>query len=316
MKKQFTPRTRLYSIRHCKQFAPFKKYVIAPRPYAALMQVYSIKNLAWFYPINVLDTADSLNKMRTRAENGSFFYIPLKRKNTGVYAFIIGGGAPFVLIMPGGGYGDVCSLVEGYSTALRFNALGYNAFIVNYTVGKIADSTYPAEDVAAALGYIFAHCGKWNVGPNYAVCGFSAGGHLAACWGTKGLGYAKYGLKRPEAEILCYPVITMGEYTHIGSRKNLLGARAGDINAQNAYSVEKQVTGDYPPAFIWQCREDNVVPFKNSLFMAEALKDHGVPYELMPVEGNVHGWGAAAGTPAEDWMERAVKFWKENGEKQ
>lgn len=316
MEKPFTPRTRLYSIRHCKQFAPFKKYVIAPRQFATVMQVYSIKNLAWFYPVNAQDTAEALNKMRLRTEDGSFFYIPLKRRDTGVYAFIIGNGAPFVLIMPGGGYGDVCSLIEGYSTALRFNALGYNAFVVNYTVGKIANSTCPAEDVAVALRYIFAGCGKWNVGQRYAVCGFSAGGHLAACWGTKNLGYAKYGLKKPEAEILCYPVITMGEYTHIGSRKNLLGERVDDKNAQKAYSIEKQITYGYSPTFIWQCKEDNVVSFKNSLLMAEALKAHGVPYELMTVEGSVHGWGAAVGTPAEGWMERAVTFWKEKGAKQ
>lgn len=316
MKKQFTPRTRLYRIRHCKQFAPFKKYILAPRQFAALMQVYSIKNLARFYPVNAQDTADALNQMRLRAEDGSFFYAPLKRKDTGVYAFIIGRGAPFVLIFPGGGYGDVCSLVEGYSTALKFNALGYNAFIVNYTVGKMADSTYPAEDAAAALEYICAHCGKWNVGQSYAVCGFSAGGHLAACWGTQSLGYKKYGLKKPDAEILCYPVITMGEYTHIGSRKNLLGANAENETAQNAYSVEKQITDDYPPTFIWQCKNDKVVPFQNSLFMETALKDRGIEYEFMPVEGTAHGWGAAAGTPAESWIERAVKFWKENGEKQ
>ena len=90
MKKQFTPRTRLYRIRHCKQFAPFKKYILAPRQFAALMQVYSIKNLARFYPVNAQDTADALNQMRLRAEDGSFFYAPLKRKDTGVYAFIIG----------------------------------------------------------------------------------------------------------------------------------------------------------------------------------------------------------------------------------
>lgn len=71
--KQFTPSTRLYSIRHCKQFAPFKKYMIAPRKFAALMQVYSIKNLAWFYPVNAQDTAEALNKMRVRAQDGSFF---------------------------------------------------------------------------------------------------------------------------------------------------------------------------------------------------------------------------------------------------
>lgn len=310
--KPFTPNSRVYRIRHCKQFAPFKKYVVAPRQIATLMQVYSIQNLSWFYPLNAQDTADTLNKMRSRIDEGSLFYTPFKKKDTGIYAFLIGSGAPFVLLFPGGGYGDVCSLVEGYSTALKLNAAGYNVFIVNYTVGKMKSPTEPAEDVASALSYIFAHCSEWNVGIDYAVCGFSAGGHLAATWGTKTLDYQKYGLKKPEAVILCYPVITVGEFTHVGSRKNLLGAHAQDKETQDAYSIEKQVEEEYPPTFIWQCKNDSVVPFQNSLLMKESLQKHGVPYELMAVEGTVHGWGAGVGTPAEGWIEKAVQFWKQN----
>lgn len=248
--KPFTPNTSLYRIRHCKEFASFKKYIIAPRQIAALMQVYAIKNLSWFYPINASDTVDALNQMRSRIDEGSLFYAPFKKKDTGVYAFLIGNGAPFVVLLPGGGYGDVCSLIEGYSTALKFNASGYNVFIVNYTIGKMTHPTEPAEDVAAALSYIFDHCSKWNVGTDYAVCGFSAGGHLAATWGTKTLGYQKAGFKKPEAVILCYPVVTMGEFTHVGSRKNLLGVHAQETDAQEAYSIEKQVDEGYPPTFI------------------------------------------------------------------
>lgn len=190
------------------------------------MQVYSIKNLSWFYPLNAQDTADTLNQMCSCIDEGRIFYTPFKKKDTGVYAFLIGNGAPFVLLFPGGGYGDVCSLVEGYSAALKLNAAGHNVFIVNYTVGKMKSPTEPAEDVASALSYLFAHCPEWNVATDYAVCGFSAGGHLVATWGTKTLGYPKYGLKKPEAVILCYSVITMGEFTHAGSRKNLLGVHA------------------------------------------------------------------------------------------
>ena len=119
--------------------------MVAPRQIATLMQVYSIKNLSWFYPLNAQDIADTLNQMRSRIDEGRIFYTPFKKKDTGVYAFLIGNGAPFVLLFPGGGYGDVCFLVEGYSTALKLNAAGYNVFIVNYTVGKMKSPTEPAE---------------------------------------------------------------------------------------------------------------------------------------------------------------------------
>lgn len=308
--KVFTPRTRLYRVRHCKQFKTFKKYILAPRRVAVVMQPYSIKRLTWMFPLNVSDTVDTLNIMRARAEAGSIFYSPLARKDTGVYGFIIGKNAPFVLIMPGGGYGDVCSLIEGYSVALKFNALGYNAFIVNYTVGKIARYTYPADDVAESLRFILSNREKWKVGENYAVCGFSAGGHLAACWGTDALGYKNYGLTKPQVVILAYPVITMGEYTHKGSRKNLLGKYCAAAALRERYSVERQIAPSYPPTFIWQCKNDNVVPFENSLAMARALQNNGVPYEFMPVEGCAHGWGLAKGTAADGWLEKAVRFWK------
>lgn len=312
MKDKFTLNSSLYSVRHCKQFAPFKKYIISPRAFAAVMQVYSIKNLQWFYPINAKNTAETLNEMRRRTDEGTFFYVPFPRKDTGVYCCLIGAGAPFVLIFPGGGYGDVCSLVEGYSTAFGFNKLGFNAFIVNYTVGKIARSEYPAEDAAEALMFILKNSKSQNVGREYAVCGFSAGGHLAACWGTEVLGARRYGLPAPQAVFLSYPVITMGQYGHKGSTKRLLGKRWRDEVMRARYSVEKLVTNSYPPTFIWQCKNDKVVPFKNSLLMAEALKRRGVPYSLMPVEGSVHGWGAATGTPAEGWINGAAKFWKDN----
>ena len=244
-----------------------------------------------------------------------FFYVPFSRKDTGLYAFLLDREAPFVLIMPGGGYGDVCSLIEGYSTALKFNALGVHALIVNYSVGKIANCTDPADDVAEALRFALAKREEWKLRESYAVCGFSAGGHLAACWGTDALGYRRYGLPRPEAVILAYPVVTAGSATHPGSMKRLFGKRAKEEELYELYSVEKQVTADYPPTFLWQCKGDTVVPFANSLLMVEALEKCGVPHLFMPVEGTAHGWGAGVGTAASGWIGKAFAFWKNAQEK-
>ena len=315
MERPFGPNTRLYAIRHCRQFRNFRKYVLAPRQFAAFMQVYRLADLRWFYPLHAQDTADALNVMRCRAEEGSFFYVPFSRKDTGLYAFLLDREAPFVLIMPGGGYGDVCSLIEGYSTALKFNALGVHALIVNYSVGKIANCTDPADDVAEALRFALAKREEWKLRESYAVCGFSAGGHLAACWGTDALGYRRYGLPRPEAVILAYPVVTAGNATHPGSMKRLFGKRAKEEELYELYSVEKQVTADYPPTFLWQCKGDTVVPFANSLLMVEPLEKCGVPHLFMPVEGTAHGWGAGVGAAASGWIGKAFAFWKNAQEK-
>ena len=120
-----------------------------------------------------------------------FLYPIQKKKDMGVYVFVVDNGAPFALLFPGGRYGDVCSLVEGYSTALKLNDFGYNTFIVNYTIGKMTHPTEPIDDVPAALAYIFDHCKEWKAANRCALCGFSAGGHLAATWGTENPGLSK-----------------------------------------------------------------------------------------------------------------------------
>lgn len=186
--KEFTLNSSLYSIRHCKEFSSFRKYILCPRQIRILMQVYRLKNLRWFYPLNPQTTADALNEMRKRIQNGECLFYPLKEKDTGIYPFIIGDNKPFVLILPGGGYGDVCSLIEGYTVAIQLNKLGYNAFIGMYRVGKDAHYPNPQDDVANMIHFILDHAKEMHVDPSkYAVCGFSAGGHLAASWGFKRL---------------------------------------------------------------------------------------------------------------------------------
>ena len=105
--KQFSPNSFIWSVRHCKEFRPFKKYVVCPRNFAAVMQVYKIKNLQWFFALNAQVTAEALNEMRGRIAGGEEVYHPLSGKHAAVYSFVIGQNKPFVLVLPGGGYADV-----------------------------------------------------------------------------------------------------------------------------------------------------------------------------------------------------------------
>lgn len=69
---------------------------------------------------------------------------------------------------------------------------------------------------------------------------------------------------RPDLGILCYAVITMGEFTHQGSKRNLLGANPSPELIE-LLSDERQVTADTPPTFVWHTFEDTAVPVENSL---------------------------------------------------
>lgn len=229
---------------------------------------------------------------------------------TGLYAFPVQGSRRFLLIIPGGGYYNVCSFIEGFPFAQRCNELGISAFVLQYRSSSGAHYPNPQEDAAQAVRYILANRDVFGLeGGDYAVLGFSAGGHLAASFCTEQLGYGRFGVPRPQAALLGYPVVTMTDLTHDGSRQNLLAEDAEKETLRNLYSVEKQITDAYPPTFLWNCAEDSVVPAENSAVLEAALRRCGVAvtHEIFP--GNVHGWGMADNTPAQGWFDRAISFW-------
>ncbi len=235
------------------------------------------------------------------------------KERTGLFAFPVEGAEKFLLIVPGGGYFNVCSFVEGFPIAQRCVELGISAFILQYRCSGSAHYPNPQEDAAQAVRFILASRERFGLkGADYAVCGFSAGGHLAASFGTESLGYARFGVPRPQAELLGYPVITMGDLAHQGSRENLLKEDAGDPALREQWSVEKQATGNYPPTFLWNCAADDCVPAENSAMLEAALTRCGVPVRHEVFPGTVHGWGLGDGTAAEGWFDRAIRFWEEN----
>lgn len=226
--------------------------------------------------------------------------------------FLINDGLkhPFALICPGGGYWMVCSFIEGIPYAEQLNRKGYSAFILYYHVKDKARYPAPQEDVAKAIREIFSKAEEWNIDTRcYSVWGSSAGGHLAASFGTDKMGYKNYDLPKPGALILSYPVITMGELTHEGSRNCLLGNDPNSALIQKT-SVEKQIIPDYPPAFLWCGDADRTVNPENSRMMDRALTEAGVEHEFIEYPGVDHGVGLGEGLACEGWFQRAMAFWE------
>ena len=217
---------------------------------------------------------------------------------------------PFALICPGGGYSMVCSFVEGAPYAKALNERGYSAFVLYYHCGKGAKYPAPQDDLVKALRYILDHADTYQVETEgFSVWGSSAGGHLAAIFGTKELGFFHYGLPKPAALVLSYPVITMGADTHSGSRKNLLGGHPSQAEI-DLYSVEKQISPDYPPTFVWCGSADRLVNPNNSRELAKTLKANGVARQFIEYPGVDHGVGLGKGLNCEPWFDQAVRFWE------
>ena len=210
------------------------------------------------------------------------------------------GGRWGVLILPGGGYGIVAPS-EGEPVALAFLGAGVQAFVLKYSVAPVR---WPRQllETAAAIAYLRENAEKYGIAPDkIAVCGFSAGGHLAGCaanlWGHEvirnGLGLTGE-RGRPDAAVLCYPVITMGEYGSEMTRSNLFG----DAPALPETGLETSVTDRNPPAFLWATYTDGSVPVENTLMYAEALRAHNVPFELHIFNQGPHAMGLATADSA------------------
>jgi acetyl esterase/lipase len=231
------------------------------------------------------------------------------KKLTGMAAFVQDRPSQFILICAGGGYAGVATMQEAYPVAKALYEVGYSAFVLQYRTGKAALAPNPLEDLAQALRVILMNAEKFQLNTDdYGIIGFSAGGHLAASFGLENIGYAHYGLPRPGMMILAYPVITMGECTHAGSRDNLLDKN--NTQQIDRYSVEKHITERYPKTFLWQCDHDKTVPVENSRLLVQALKNSQVPYVYETFPSDAHGWGLGTGTVAEGWLDRALEFWQ------
>lgn len=235
------------------------------------------------------------------------------KKKVKLDCYLFGSNAPSVLILPGGAYSFVSDSNEGKPIAEYFQAHGYNAFVLWYRVGAAARYPAPLEDVARAMQFIRSHTADWHLdSKKLALTGSSAGGHLAALFSVDYKMFeeeyrgATYGLK-PTALVLSYPVITMGKLTHAVSRRRLLGILSGRTE-QNLASVEKRVGGAYPPAFLWHNKDDQSVPYENSVMFKNALDEKGVRCDLHLYEHGGHGIGLAEGTDAEGWIDDAFAF--------
>jgi acetyl esterase/lipase len=176
-----------------------------------------------------------------------------------------------VIIFPGGAY-EFTSDREAEPVALKFAAAGFHAFVLRYSVAPLRHPL-PLKDAEKALSIVRSRSEEWNLDPEkVAVCGFSAGGHLAATLGI-------HGASRPDALILAYPVITGGPFAHQDSFKNLLGSEVHGPERE-FLSLENHVDVRMPPTFLWHTCDDTLVPVENSLLLANALRRAGVSLEF------------------------------------
>jgi len=228
-----------------------------------------------------------------------------------------------IVICPGGGYGGLAGH-EGKDYALWLNDHGVAGFVLKYRLGSHG-YRHPAmlQDAARAVRLARAQAAEWKVDPKrIGIMGSSAGGHLASTVLTHfdagkpdAADPVERQSSRPDLGILCYAVISLGKYTHQGSKRNLLGENPSPELVQ-LLSNELQVTPQTPPCFVWHTFEDEGVPVENSLEFAAALRRAGVPFDLHIYQKGPHGIGLADKPPfahTHPWANDCLFWLKEQG---
>ena len=202
---------------------------------------------------------------------------------------------PMVVICPGGGY-EYTSDREAEPIAIQLLSMGFHACVLRYSCRPAVFPTALCQ-LAIAVKTIRERAKEWNVDPTkIIVLGFSAGGHLAASLGV--FWNNKFLLElldfnneqiRPNGIILSYPVISSGTFAHKGSFDALLGCQQENQQLRELLSLEKQVSTNTPPTFLWHTTTDTAVPVENSMLFAQSLLQNKISLELHIYPNGVHG---------------------------
>ena len=206
-----------------------------------------------------------------------------------------------IVACPGGGYAGIATTHEGHDMAAWFNTQGITYAVLHYRM-PYGKHEIPLSDAHQAIRYMRKNAEKWGI-KQLGIMGSSAGGHLASTAATHFDADT-----RPDFQILFYPVVTMTDYTHQGSKDNLLGKNPSEELVE-LYSNELQVTEQTPPAFIMHSSNDDAVPVLNSINYYLALCKHGVwsSMHLYPIGG--HGWGYNESFPYKAQWKNELEKW-------
>jgi len=226
-----------------------------------------------------------------------------------------------VVICPGGGYIGLSMENEGTQIAAAFNKIGVTAFILKYRLPSdsvMVDQTIgPLQDAQRAIQLVRQRATEWGIDTaRVGIIGFSAGGHLASTAAThfdkEVIENKKHISLRPSFAVLVYPVITFGQWAHVGSKENLIGKNAPQALV-DLYSNEKQVTPNTPPTFLVHAQDDGLVPVQNSLMFYDAMLKNNVKGEIHIYQSGGHGFGLHNKETKDDWFSSLAKWMDGNG---
>lgn len=232
------------------------------------------------------------------------FYFPAKTEN-----------AKYVVVVPGNGGNTTAELNEGASIANQLHDLGYAVFVLRYRSFLNASDNAPLYDIANAVKYLTKNAEQFGVQrENYALMGFSSGGHIVGLIGSDNerFGYKAFGIPQPAALLLGYPINDFYEVKplyHIAIDPLIIGWRYYWTN------ISDVVNKNYTPTFFWYGKNDYYMECMNyekqGPLLEKTLKESGATYQCVVYEDAPHAIGPGRHTDADGWIKLATEFWEE-----
>lgn len=253
-----------------------------------------------YHAQTVVNGINFLIEMRTQEKLYTFDYYTDQEKqcnphlDTTKLIYIPGDlGAPFALVIAGGGFNSVCMMQEAFPVAQQLHKKGYHVFMLKYRVGALPEDRSATDkrerafsDLHRGMQYIFQNAEKWQISlKNYSVWGFSAGARMTLAWTTHSkYSYHASGLPKPALQV---PIYTVPE----------------NITPENGM----------PSTFMVMGTKDSFWGKEGCVACSEfcrTLNILEVPAIFEEYEGLGHGFGLGTGTPAEGWLDRATQLWE------
>lgn len=250
-----------------------------------------------------LYTAEEIAQDTSR-DGVELYYLPAEGAQANQkYALVIGGNAIVVS----------AEIREGISTAWNLHEMGYPVFVLRYRIGMKASNNAPLQDVVRAVQYITEHAGQFGVqAEDYAIVSYSSGGQIAGLFGTDAVGYKNYGLPKPGAMLLGYPVNTFLELKPV---YNILLDPGVCKQRYYKMTLSDYITPDYPPTYHWYGKNDMTLMTMcwsaQGPVLEKALARNHVTHIYHVYDDAPHAVAAGKGTDAEGWLNEAVAFWEE-----
>lgn len=248
-----------------------------------------------------LYTDEEIKQDKSR-DHAEMYYFPADKPN-----------AKFAIVLSGNALFYSGEMRGGVSTAWELHQRGYAVFALRYRIGGEAKDNAPVEDLGRAIQMIVANADKFGVQTDdYALLGYSSGGQIAGIFGSKELGYGRYGVPKPGAILLAYPINSFFEAKPVYHW--LLDTYSEELHYYD-YDISKCVTKEYPPTYFWYGLDDILLMafnyYEQGPALQKALAANGVTYRESVYRHAPHGIGIGKGTDAEGWIDEATAFWEE-----